>query len=129
LSTSDALTRGIRIQVNTWYVQERSQPERGLWFFAYTVRIANLGAETAQLISRHWIITDSAGQTEEVRGPGVVGEQPVLDPGDTFEYTSGCPLRTPFGSMHGTYQMVTKSGETFDAEIAPFTLGEPHSIN
>ena len=84
---------------------------------------------TAQLISRHWVITDATGHVEEVRGPGVVGEQPVLAPGQSFEYTSGCPLSTPFGSMHGTYQMVAANDERFDAEIAPFTLSEPHALN
>ena len=84
---------------------------------------------TAQLLSRHWVIIDGRGHVEEVRGPGVVGEQPVLQPGQSFEYTSGCPLRTPHGSMHGSYQMVTAGGERFDAEIAPFALGEPEVVH
>lgn len=95
----------------------------------YKVRITNIGTEGVQLVSRHWIITDANGHVEEVRGPGVVGYQPTLEPGESFEYTSGCPLKTPFGSMHGTYQMVTRGGDHFDAEIAPFALSEPHSIN
>jgi ApaG protein len=96
----------------------------------YTVRISNEGAATVQLISRHWVITDETGKVEEVRGPGVVGEQPVLQPGQSFEYTSGCPLTTPFGTMHGEYQMVDiSSGEQFDAQIAPFTLSEPHVLH
>ena len=82
-----------------------------------------------QLLSRHWVITDGAGQVEHVRGPGVVGEQPVLEPGESFEYTSFCPLPTPIGSMHGTYQMVTAGGSTFDAEIAPFSLAVPTALN
>ena len=127
--TSEANTRGIRICVQSAYVPERSEPDQNEWFFAYNVRISNEGNETAQLVSRHWIITDADGRVEEVRGPGVVGEQPVLAPGESFEYTSGCPLRTAFGTMHGTYQMVTSRGERFDAEIAAFSLGEPHAIN
>ncbi|HVN84846.1 MAG TPA: Co2+/Mg2+ efflux protein ApaG [Candidatus Binatia bacterium] len=129
MSTSEATTRGIRIRVRSQYVPERSDPVRSQFFFAYTVQIANQGAETAQLVSRHWIITDAHGHVEEVKGPGVVGEQPVLAPGESFEYTSACPLATPFGTMHGTYQMVTPNGERFDAEIAQFVLTEPHAIN
>jgi ApaG protein len=127
--TSEANTRGIRIRVRSAYIADRSEPEHNQWFFAYNVHISNEGTETAQLVSRHWIITDADGRVEEVRGPGVVGEQPVLAPGESFEYTSGCPLRTGFGTMHGTYQMVTAGGDRFDAEIAPFSLGEPHAIN
>jgi ApaG protein len=95
----------------------------------YTIRITNEGTVTTQLISRHWIITDATGHVEEVKGPGVVGEQPVLGPEQSFEYTSGCPLTTPFGTMHGTYQMVSANGERFDATIAPFTLTEPHAVH
>jgi ApaG protein len=129
MSRSEATTRGIRIDVRAAYVPERSEPKHGHWLFAYRVRIANEGSATAQLVSRHWIITDANGHIEEVKGPGVVGQQPVLAPGEAFEYTSFCPLTTPFGTMHGTYQMVTDGGEGFDAEIAPFTLAEPHAIN
>jgi ApaG protein len=129
MATSEATTRGIHIRVRSQYVPDRSDPARSQFFFAYTVQISNDGNETAQLISRHWIITDAHGHTEEVKGPGVVGEQPTLAPGESFEYTSACPLTTPFGTMHGTYQMVTPGGEHFDAEIAPFVLSEPHSIN
>jgi ApaG protein len=127
--SSEATTRGIRIHVRSSYVPERSRPEEHEWFFVYRVRITNEGAETAQLVSRHWVITDAHGQEEEVKGPGVVGKQPMLEPGESFEYTSFCPLRTAFGTMHGSYQMVTTSGERFDAEIAPFTLAEPHAIH
>ncbi|HVO26603.1 MAG TPA: Co2+/Mg2+ efflux protein ApaG [Candidatus Margulisiibacteriota bacterium] len=126
---SEAITRGIRIQVQSRYVPERSQPQQSQWFFVYHVRISNEGTEPAQLVSRHWIITDANGHVEEVKGPGVVGKQPMLGPGEEFEYTSFCPLPTPFGTMHGTYQMVTPDGRTFDAEIAPFSLAEPHAIN
>ena len=127
--SSEATTRGIRIRVRSAYVPERSQPEENQWFFVYSVQISNEGAETAQLISRHWIITDANGEVHEVKGAGVVGEQPTLAPGQSFEYTSACPLPTPFGSMGGTYQMVTADGTSFDAEIAPFTLAEPHAVN
>ncbi len=126
MSTSEALTRGIRIKVNAEYSPERSQPHRNQWFFLYTIQISNEGTETAQLLSRHWIITDAMGRVEEVRGPGVVGNTPVLAPGQSFQYTSGCPLTTPFGSMHGTYQMITQAGERFDVDIAQFTLTEPY---
>jgi len=127
--TSEAVTRGVRVHVSSQYSPERSQPSEGQWFFLYTVRIVNEGAETVQLVTRHWVITNGDGQVEEVRGPGVVGEQPVLQPGEGFEYTSGCPLSTPFGTMHGTYQMVARNGEMFDAEIAPFTLSEPYTVH
>ena len=127
--SSEAITRGIRIRVISSYLPERSEPERSQWFFMYDVEIANLGTETAQLVSRHWIITDANGEVQEVKGPGVVGKQPTLKPGQSFRYTSGCPLTTCFGTMQGTYQMVTDAGDRFDAEIAAFALGEPHSIN
>lgn len=117
------------MRVESRYVPEQSNPERGGWLFAYTVRIANKGGQTVQLISRHWIITDANGETEEVRGPGVIGAQPVLEPGESFEYTSACPLGTAFGTMHGTYQMVTDGGERFDAEIAAFSLSTPFGLN
>lgn len=126
MSTSEAVTRGIRIRVKAEYAPERSQPLKNQWFFLYTIQIANEGTETVQLLSRHWIITDALGKVDEVRGPGVVGKQPVLSPGQSFQYTSGCPLTTPFGSMHGTYQMITQSGDMFDVEVAPFTLTEPY---
>jgi len=126
---SEAVTRGIRVTVSPHYAPEHSSPSGSRWVFLYTVRIANEGAEPVQLLSRHWIITDGTGRVEEVRGPGVVGEQPVIQPGQAYEYTSGCPLPTPFGSMAGTYQMVTGGGETFDAEIALFSLREPGAIH
>jgi ApaG protein len=126
---SDTTTRGVRVQVKSAYIPERSSPQEGRYFFAYKIRISNVGEETVQLISRQWIITDQDGDVETVRGPGVVGEQPVLDPGQSFEYTSFCPLTTPIGSMHGTYQMVAASGESFDAEIAPFSLAVPTALN
>ncbi len=126
---SEAVTRGIRVSVRPEYLPHQSEPRAGLWMFAYHIRIRNEGSEAVQLVSRHWYITDSTGRVEEVRGPGVVGEQPMLKPGDHFDYTSGCPLPTPMGTMHGTYQMVNDRGERFDANIAPFTLAEPLSVN
>jgi ApaG protein len=126
---SEASTRDIRIKVSTQYVPERSDPSARRWLFAYRVRIANEGSQTVQLLSRHWVITDANGHVEEVKGPGVVGQQPILEPGDRFEYTSACPLSTSFGIMNGTYQMITTDGEQFDAEIAPFSLGEPDTVH
>lgn len=116
--------------MHSQYDPGRSRPQSSQWFFLYTVTITNEGSDTVQLINRHWVITDGMGKVEEVVGPGVVGKQPVLAPGQSFEYTSGCPLTTPFGSMHGTYQMITQGNEQFEIEIAPFTLTEPHtSVN
>jgi ApaG protein len=127
--TSTALTAGIRVSVKSAYVPEQSAPLAHRYVFSYTVRIENVGTEPAQLRTRHWIITDGTGKVEEVRGPGVVGHQPNLGPGEHFEYTSGCVLRTPRGEMRGTYQMVRKDGNGFDAIIAPFLLALPHSLN
>lgn len=129
LFTSEAVTEGIRVRVWSAYVPERSQPEESQWFFAYRIQISNEGSETAQLISRHWVITDANGRVEEVKGPGVVGKQPVLRPGESFEYTSACPLTTSFGTMEGTYQMVSDGGREFDVTIAPFSLAEPSAVN
>ncbi len=126
---SDTTTRGIRIEVESEYLAERSEPQASYFFFAYRVRISNLGRETAQLLSREWIITDSDGNEERVQGPGVVGEQPVLAPGESFEYTSFCPLRSSMGSMHGAYTMRAATGTTFEADIAPFTLAVPGVVN
>jgi ApaG protein len=126
---SDALTNGIRVTVSSAYVAGQSAPKARRYVFAYTVRISNEGSQTAQLRSRHWIITDGNGKVEQVRGPGVVGEQPTLKPGEHFEYTSGCVLETPRGQMHGTYQMVRDDGSEFDATIAPFALLLPYSLN
>ena len=127
--TSEAVTRGVRVRVQSEFNADRSDPSRSQWFFLYTITISNEGTETVQLLTRHWIITDSDGKVEEVRGPGVVGKQPILKPGESFEYTSGCPLGTAFGMMEGTYQMVTAGGERFDAKIAPFTLSEPYTVH
>lgn len=126
--TSDTVTQGVRVQVMAQYSPEQSQPFQNQWFFLYTVQISNEGIESLQLISRHWIITDADHHVQEVRGLGVVGKQPVLDPGESFQYTSGCPLSTPFGSMRGTYQMLKPDGERFDVEIGPFALTEPYTV-
>jgi len=126
---SDTTTRGIRVQVTSYYDPERSSPQEDYYFFGYQVRISNVGGETAQLLSREWIITNSNGEVQKVQGPGVVGEQPVISPGETFEYTSFCPLNTPVGSMQGSYRMVSDRGESFDAQIAPFSLAVPNAVN
>lgn len=126
---SDTTTNGIRVQVESFYVEERSEPQDAYFFFAYRITISNVGTEVAQLLSREWIITDSDGNVERVEGPGVVGEQPTLGPGEAFEYTSFCPLRTSVGSMQGHYTMQRPGGETFAAEIAPFTLAVPGVVN
>ncbi|MGQ0587039.1 MAG: Co2+/Mg2+ efflux protein ApaG [Gammaproteobacteria bacterium] len=127
---SDTTTRGVRIQVRPRFIPEQSDPDNGQWLFAYHITIRNDGGETVQLISRHWVITDGEGKVEEVRGPGVVGYQPVLKPGEEFEYTSGCPLATPVGTMHGEFNMIVAgSGEKFDARIEPFRLAVPKALN
>jgi len=120
-----AVTRQIEVRVIPRFLAERSSPENGYFFWAYTVTLTNLGAETVQLKTRHWRITDAQGRLQEVRGAGVVGEEPVLKPGENFEYTSGVPLPTPSGFMTGTYGMVSATGETFDIEIPAFSLDTP----
>ena len=122
-------TRGIRIEVRSEFLPERSSVKDGSYLFLYHVRISNVGSETAQLLSREWIITNADGEVERVKGGGVIGEYPVLPPGGSFEYTSYCPLKTAVGSMQGSYQMVTAGGERFDALIAPFTLAVPNALN
>lgn len=128
-SSSEAVTNNVRVEVESQYAPDHSQPFQNHWFFHYTIRITNEGDDTVQLISRHWVITDATGHTDEVTGPGVVGEQPVLAPGESFSYTSGCPLRTSSGVMRGTYSMVTEGGDHFDVEIAPFALHEPYTVH
>jgi len=126
---SEAVTNNIRVEVMAQHSPEHSRPQQHEWVFQYTVRITNQGLDTVQLISRHWIITDALDHMEEVEGPGVVGKQPVLAPGQSFEYSSWCPLKTPTGMMHGTYQMVTESGTQFDIEIAPFGLRARYTVH
>ena len=123
--TSSATTQGITVTVTSSYVAEQSAPDHGRYVFAYNVVIANEGEKTAQLRTRHWVITDAVGKVEEVRGDGVVGEQPRLAPGQRFQYTSRCVLTTPVGTMHGSYQMRRDDGSGFDATIAPFSLASP----
>jgi ApaG protein len=119
----------ISIQVRTVYIPEQSDPGADRYVFAYTVTIANEGTASAQLISRHWVITDAENQVQEVRGLGVVGEQPFLRPGESFEYTSGTSLGTPVGTMRGSYQMVSEDGQKFEAEIHEFTLSMPRILH
>jgi ApaG protein len=126
---STAVTQGIRIDVQSVYVADQSAPARKRYVFAYTIKISNEGKANAQLRSRHWVITDAKGKVEEVRGPGVVGKQPNLGPGESFEYTSGCVLETEHGEMKGSYQMVRADGVMFDATVAAFRLGLPYMLN
>ena len=126
---SNIVTRGIRVQVASQYLPDRSSPAEEQYFFAYRVRISNEGTERARLVTREWIITDSNGDVQHVTGPGVVGEQPVLSPGEAFEYSSFCPLKTSVGSMQGSYHMITASGERFDAAIGVFTLAVPRALH
>ena len=123
--TSSALTEGIRVRVQSLYLPDQSSPRDDRFVFAYTITISNESLKTAQLRTRHWIITDGRGTVEEVRGDGVVGEQPKLAPGQSFQYTSGCVLTTPVGTMHGTYRFWRDDGSYFDAEIATFSLASP----
>jgi ApaG protein len=122
MSTYRAVTRNIEVTVAPRFLSERSSPDNGYFFWAYSIEITNQGQETVQLKTRHWRITDANGKLQEVKGAGVVGEQPVLKPGESFEYTSGVPLPTPSGFMVGTYGMVTEAGETFDIDIPAFSL-------
>jgi len=127
-----SITRNIEITAQPHFLEGQSQPDERKFVWAYTITIANHGAETVQLLTRHWIITDGLGHTQEVRGPGVVGEQPRLGPSDSFSYSSGCPLPTPSGLMVGTYGMVTDKGEHFEAAIPAFSLDsrfDQHSVN
>jgi ApaG protein len=127
---STALTEGIRVEVRPQYLAEASDPEAGRWMFGYEVTLSNQSDHAVQLLSRHWVITDGENRQQEVRGPGVVGQQPVLLPGARFTYASGCPLSTPVGTMHGSYQMRRlDSGERFDARIAPFRLAVPGALH
>lgn len=126
---SEAVTDNIRVEVLSRYSEENSKPLEDEWVFQYTVRITNQGRDTVQLISRHWIITDGMDHVEEVKGPGVIGEQPVLAPGESFKYSSWCPLKTPTGVMRGTYQMVRAGGEQFDIQIAPFALKAGYRVH
>lgn len=127
-ATYEAVTRGIRIRVTPEYEDDQSTPEEGYYFWTYTVDILNESEETVQLRSRVWRITDAAGKTEEVRGPGVVGQTPIIPPGQSFTYTSGCPLATPSGIMVGSYQMAGDGGKLFDVAIPAFSLDSPFVV-
>jgi ApaG protein len=121
-----AITRGIAVSVEPAYLEANSSPGSSQYFWAYRVTIENQGLETVQLRSRHWMITNARGELNEVKGPGVVGEQPILKPGESYQYTSGAPLNTPWGLMGGSYQMESESGERFDIEIPTFSLDSPN---
>lgn len=121
----EAVTGGITVRVSVNYLAEQSEPRHGRWFWSYHIRIENDGDATVQLLTRHWIITDGRGEVAEVVGDGVVGDQPVLDPGESYDYVSGCPLQTPTGSMEGSYGMVDADGEPFDVAIPVFPLHAP----
>ncbi len=120
-----ATTNGIRVSVASAYDEDRSDPAEHRYFWTYTVEIANVGSRTAQLTHRHWRITDAQGRGQDIRGPGVVGEQPTLKPGQKFQYTSGCPLKTPSGIMDGTFLMVDEDGAAFDVKVPTFSLDSP----
>ncbi len=124
----EATTRDIRVHVVPNFLEKDSSPAEGHYFWAYTVEIINRGKKAVQLLSRHWKITDAEGRTQEVRGAGVVGEQPTLSPGESYRYTSGCPLRTPSGIMLGWYHMKAEDGESFDIVIPPFSLDSPYAL-
>jgi ApaG protein len=120
-----ATTRGVTVRVSVSYLPEQSEPRRGRWFWAYHIRIENEGAEAVQLLTRRWIITDGRGARHSVEGEGVVGEQPLIEPGGSFDYVSGCPLATPSGAMQGSYRMIDAGGATFDVDIPRFVLLAP----
>ncbi len=120
-----AITRNIQITVVPNFLPEQSKPEAHQFFWSYTIEITNLGRVAVQLISRHWKITDALGRLSEVKGPGVIGQQPIIGPGDSFRYTSGCPLETAEGIMSGSYQMLAQDGKTFDVEVPAFSLDSP----
>ena len=128
-SVKSASKYNISINVTVQYIEAQSAPDDERYVFSYTINILNKGTETAQLISRHWIITDADGKSQEVKGQGVVGEHPYLKPGEDFTYTSGTIIKTPVGSMHGSYQMKAGDGQMFDAEIHPFTLAKPSFLH
>jgi len=118
----------IEVDVETNYIEDQSSPDNNRYVFAYTIKIRNEGDKPAKLLTRHWIINDANGNVQEVHGEGVVGEQPYIGPGDSFEYTSGTIIETPVGSMHGSYQMLSEDGKPFDAPIAAFTLSQPNIL-
>ena len=126
---SEAITAGIRVEVMSQHAPEHSNRENGDWVFQYTVRITNQSAETVRLLSRHWIISDALEETREIKGPGVVGKQPVLTPGESFKYSSWSPIKTPTGMMRGSYRMARANGEEFDIQVAPFALRARYTVH
>ena len=128
-TSSEASTRGLKVRVEARYVDDQSAPSEGQWMFAYLITIINDGDIPTQLIARRWIITNADGETQTVEGPGVIGEQPRLEPGESFSYTSGCPLDTSIGSMHGSFIMRDDDGSSWEAEVAVFTLSTPFALN
>ena len=129
MDTHDSDAYRIHVSALTQFLPEQSDPEASRYTFAYTITIRNTGSQPAKLLNRHWIVTDANGKTQEVRGAGVVGEQPHLEPGESFEYTSGTQIETPLGSMHGSYEMLADDGTHFDATIAPFSLGDRSGLH
>lgn len=129
MNTSIATTRGIRVEATPQFNEQESKPTASLFVYSYKIKIKNEGKDTVQLVSRHWIITDGLGRVENVKGPGVIGKQPILKPGESFEYSSFCPLSTPVGSMKGTFQMLGSDKVPFDVEIAEFALKEKMYVN
>ncbi len=129
MSVQQSIQPSFEIQAKVVYVENQSRPQQGYYFFAYKILITNKGNASAQLMNRHWIITNAFGHTEEVRGPGVIGLQPHIQPGQTFEYESACPLNTSTGSMKGVYSFIDKEGSEFQVEIPEFFLVEPHSLH
>lgn len=123
------MSQNINVDVDTLYIESESSPVNSQYVFAYTITITNTGTEAAKLMTRHWVITDANGHIEEVRGDGVVGEQPHLKPGEGFQYTSGAVLKTPVGTMSGSYQMVADNGSNFEAEIPEFILSSPRTLH
>jgi ApaG protein len=129
MSKSESTTHGVRVNVRSTYIPEKSSMAKSVFFFAYRVSITNVGESPVKLLSRHWVVTDANEKVEEIRGPGVVGEQPLLNQGEAFTYTSACILETPLGVMRGTYQMLNQGGSTFTAQIAPFTLAQKAALH
>ena len=129
ITSSEATTHGWRVRVRARYSESHSAPQRGQWFFVYEICITNETGVTAKLLNRCWEITSATGQVQEVRGPGVIGQHPRLEAGQSFTYSSGCPLPTPFGNMRGTYEMADDHGERFEIEVAPFQLVQPNSLH
>jgi ApaG protein len=125
IESKNLATKRINVKAHAYYLAEHSQPEQGRYGFGYTITITNQSKESVQLLDRHWIITDGIGRKQEVKGVGVIGQQPVLQPGETYEYSSFCPLTTPYGYMEGSYGMADAQGQPFRAEIPMFTLGTP----